>query len=523
MKKLFSFAWGGVFVLGMVLFLATNVQSAMTLKVGDESEISFGGYLENFSAYRTGQEGNGRVAAFRSVFSPEFLFTLNKEAKLFVSGRFVKEQGYVMEDNIRANKGLAPLGNDYYDQTDFEPYEMYLDLNLSKKLHLRTGKQFIIWGESDVFTLLDVISPSDGSWVPPAIVALEENRIPQYAARLTYGLTPDTNLEFVFVPGIDEEANRVNISAPTGGRWAPYAEDRPAAAAPKLYPNMMSDFGKAGYSPAANNKILGPNVVRMVPDSSLQEARYGARLTTVVGNATFTLADYYTHNYSPVVAYNGVSKVTKRELVEVGGVPTYQDNNYFTPNFAVEYRRQNILGGTFSYFEENFFKGIIRGEVAYYRNKPYNTYDPQATDSVVERDTISYVLGIDKQFYAPWLNPWEPNRVVFISAQMFQDVILDHDDRIRFINTATPIDQVTTRFTLLVNTGFMHDTILPAITVAYDPKGVGVVVPAITWNPPWSSNYFVELKYANYFGDNYEWLGAFNEKDSVFLRVRYMW
>ena len=50
MKKLFSFALGGVFVLGALLFWATNVQATMTLKVGNESEISFGGYVENFSA-----------------------------------------------------------------------------------------------------------------------------------------------------------------------------------------------------------------------------------------------------------------------------------------------------------------------------------------------------------------------------------------------------------------------------------------------------------------------------------------
>ncbi|MDO8785281.1 MAG: hypothetical protein Q7J12_03600 [Syntrophales bacterium] len=529
MKKNFSFALGSFFVLGMVLFWATSAQSAMTFKAGETGGISFGGYMENLSALRTGQEENGKIAGFRNVFMPEFLFTLNKEAQLFVSARIVKETGYDMEDSVRAAKGLPPLADNFYDETDFEPYELYLDVNLTKKLHLRTGKQFIIWGETDVFTLLDVISPSDSSWVPPAIMALEETRIPQYAARLTYGVTPSTTLEFVFVPMIDELDNRVNKSAPTGGRWAPFAENRPAAAAPKLYPGMMADFTKLGYNPPAGDKQTAPNVVRMVPDSDLNEARVGVRLTKTVGNATFTLVDFYGHNYSPVVQFDGVSKVKKRELVEVGGTPAvpgapaYKDTNYFTPNFSVRYLRQNILGGSFSWFEDTFLKGIFRGEVAYYHNKPYNTYDPTVMDAVDRKDTISYVLGIDKQFYAPWLNPWEPNRVVFVSAQMFQDVILDHDNYVRFINTATPIDKLTTRFTLQVNTGFKNDTYVPSITVAYDPKGVGVVVPALIWNPPWSENYYVELKYANYWGDQYEYLGAFNEKDSVFLRLRYMW
>jgi len=534
MKKNFSFALGSFFVLGMVLFWATNVQSAMTLKVGETGGISFGGYMENLSALRLGQEENGKIAGFRNVFTPEFLFTLNKEAQLFVSGRIVKETGYDMEDNVRATlppPNNTPLADSFYDETDFEPYELYLDLNLTKKLHLRTGKQFIIWGETDVFTLLDVISPSDSSWIPPAIMALEETRIPQYAARLTYGVTPSTTLEFVFVPMIDELDNRVNKSAPTGGRWAPFAENRnktpnDPAHATKLYPNMMGDAFKAGLTSPA--QMTAPNVTRMVTGSDLNEARVGVRLTKAVGNVTFTLVDFYGHNYSPVVQYDGVRKVTTRELVPqpIGGPPApavYQDVNRFTPDFSVRYFRQNILGGSFSWFEDTFLKGIFRGEVAYYHNKPYNTYDPTVRDAVDRKDTISYVLGIDKQFYAPWLNPWQPNRVVFVSAQMFQDVILDHDNYVRFINTATPIDKITTRFTLLVNTGFKNDTYVPSITVAYDPKGVGVIVPALIWNPPWSESYFVELKYANYWGDQYEYLGAFNEKDSVFLRLRYMW
>src|SRR3972149_6223410 len=321
MKKNFSFALGSFFVLGMVLFWATNVQSAMTLKVGETGGISFGGYMENLSALRLGQEENGKIAGFRNVFTPEFLFTLNKEAQLFVSGRIVKETGYDMEDNVRATlppPNNTPLADSFYDETDFEPYELYLDLNLTNKLHLRTGKQFIIWGETDVFTLLDVISPSDSSWVPPAIMALEETRIPQYAARLTYGVTPSTTLEFVFVPMIDELDNRVNKSAPHGGPQRPFAENRPAAAATKLYPAMLGDFTKLGYNPPAGDKQTAPNVVRMVPDSDLNEARVGVRLTKTVGNATFTLVDFSGHNYSPVVQFDGVSKVKKRKLLDAG-------------------------------------------------------------------------------------------------------------------------------------------------------------------------------------------------------------
>ena len=516
-----------MFVLAIACFIflgIPNGYSGMLLELGSGAKIHFGGYLENISALRTGQEGKGRCAAFRSIFTPEFMFTFSEEARLFASGRFVREMGYELEDNVRANLGLDPLPDDYYNETDFEPYELYLDLKLRSNIRLRTGKQFIIWGETDVFTLLDVICPSDSSYVPPGAMPLEETRIPQYAARLFYEFGPFTNLEFVFVPMIDEEENRVNKGAPAGGRWAPHPEDRPGAAPHLLYPNMMGDFAAAGFNPAAGDQIGAASVTSMKPESDLDQSRVGVRFTTVLGRATISFADFYGHNYSPVVHYRGVKHEIKHELIEeAGGNAIYRDINYYTPEFTVRWKRQNILGMSFNYFDDKFTDTVFRGEFAYYPNMPYNTFDPRERNAVTEKDTVRYCLGFDRECFVPWLNPWDPNRTLFISAQMFQDVILASDKYLRFINYKTPIEKVTTRFTLKMMTGFINDTYNPALTAAYDPAGNGFIKPELTWKPPWSENYYVNLFYVNYWGNQYEWLGLFKEKDSVFLRVRYTW
>ncbi len=511
-------------VFGMAFIFAANAQSAMNFKVGESGEISFGGYMENFSGLRVGQEGKGKCTAFRSTFNPEFLFKFSREARLFASGRFVREMGYELEDNVRADMGLDPLPDDYYNETDFESYELYLDVDLSPSLHVRTGKQFIIWGETDVFTLLDVVCPSDSSWISPGIMALEETRIPQYAARVVYDLSILTNLEFVFVPMIDDAENRVNKGSPTGGRWAPHPEDRPGGAPHLLYPNMMGDLAEAGFNPADGDQIGAASVFKRTPESDLDQARVGVRLMTQVGRMTLTFADFYGHNYSPVVHYGGIKHEVKQELVEEPtGNAAYQDVNYYTPQFSVRYKRQNILGGSFNYFDDKIFNAVFRGEVAYYPNKPYNTFDPREKNAVTEKDTISYMLGFDKEFFVPWLNPWDPYRTLFVSGQMFQDVILASDDDLRFINYKTPIEKTTTRFTLLANTSFLSDTYKPELIIAYDVAGNGMIRPRMTWKPPWSEKYYVELTYVNYWGHQYEWLGFYKEKDSVFLRVRYMW
>ena len=506
----------------VILFLAeAGAYASMNIKVGNEAEISFGGYMENLSALRLGQEGKGKCAGFRSTFNPEFLFTFSPDASLFVSGRFVREMGYELEDNLRAGMGLDPLDDDYYNQTDFESYELFLDVNLSDRLSIRAGKQFTIWGETDVFTLLDVVNPSDSSWVPPGVMALEETRIPLYTARVFYEITPDTSLEFVFIPLIDDEENRVNKVGPAGGRWTPPPEDRLPVA--DLYPAMKLDI-------AALFNMYGPGPVEsdvrvMKPESDLDQSRVGVRLVSTIGRTTFTFADFYGHNYSPVVHYEGTVREVRHELQEdpVTGNASYADVNYYVPKLTVRWKRQNIVGFSFNFYEDKYTDTIYRGEFAYYPNKPYNTFDVREKSSVVEKDTLSYMLGFDKEFFCSLLHPDDPNRTIFISGQMFQDVILASDDDLRFITYKTPIEKFTTRFTLKIMTGYFNDKIKPELIVAYDPAGNGMVLPKLKFCPPWSENYFVELSYVNYWGHQYEWLGFFKEKDSLFLRLRYMW
>ena len=515
------------FLIGIIeiFMLASPARAAMILPVGESGSIVFQGYMENFSALRLGQEGKGKCAAFRNTFLPEFLFTFGQRTKLFASARFVREMGYELEDNVRADMGLDPLPDDYYNETDFEAWELFLDVRLQDDLRVRAGKQFIIWGETDVFRLLDIINPQDGSWISPGVMALEETRIPIYAARIVWEKSPFTNLEFIFVPMIDDEENRVDKSAPTGGRWKVTPEgrlggmDSPVYKA-KVYPQMMKDikalFGT--YGPG----IIEADVQTKFPESDLDQSRVGVRFTTQIGRWDISLMDYYGHNMSPTIHYDGTDREVRHKLVEDPntGNAQYEDVNYYIPKISLRYKRQNILGLSFNYFESALTKGIIKGEFAYYHNKPYNIF---ADDIVTEKDTLSYSLAWEKDCFMPWIHPDDPDVTVFVSLQMFQDVILGSDKDLHVGPYLTPIDKCTTRFTLKTFTSYVHAIYKPEIIAAYDPEGNGLVRGKIVFSPPWSSKYFVELGYVNYWGHKYEWLGLFKEKDSAFLRVRYMW
>jgi len=109
-----------------------------------------------------------------------------------------------------------------------------------------------------------------------------------------------------------------------------------------------------------------------------------------------------------------------------------------------------------------------------------------------------------------------------MSFQIFQRVILDHEDGIHPFSTAQKIKMVSTNLTFRVSTGYYGDTILPDVFVGYDPAGYWNLNPAVTYAPPWNEKVTVSLIAALYGGHNkFNSLGFFSEKDSVFLKMRY--
>ena len=109
-----------------------------------------------------------------------------------------------------------------------------------------------------------------------------------------------------------------------------------------------------------------------------------------------------------------------------------------------------------------------------------------------------------------------------MSFQIFQSIILDHEDGIHSFSHAQKINQVSTILTFRVSTGYLGDTILPDIFVGYDVAGYYVVNPAISYQPPWNERIKMTLTSAIYGGRNkYKSFGFWSEKDSVFLQLRY--
>jgi hypothetical protein len=200
--------------------------------------------------------------------------------------------------------------------------------------------------------------------------------------------------------------------------------------------------------------------------------------------------------------------------------------------------RTNIFAGQFNYPLGDVLtvpvNTTVRGEVAFFPDKTYNissfpgafglraSAHPKYPTGVVEKDTLRYALGFDRTTLIPFLHPDDPWRAFSLSFQIFQSIIFNHEDGIRPFSTAEKIKRVSTTLTFRIGTGYVGDTILPDVFVAYDPDGYWSANPAISYVPPGNEKIRLSLVGAFYGGRNkFKSLGFFDEKDSVFLKMRY--
>jgi hypothetical protein len=527
--------------------------------LGDEWEkffserVTFSGFVENTTGLAISHEHShfdtsNRFVMNRFVIQPEFNVGFRDDLKLFLSWRFVKEPRYNMEAKSRrqtvqpANKGDS-LRNTYYDEYSPIPWEAVIDYNPTDRLSLRWGRQFISWGETDGVRLLDVINPQDATFAPPAapnLFNLDETRIPSWGLRVLYTARPVTStiLEFFALPGFDDARQRVDEVVGSNdtsdgtvkyGRWSAHPETRIAFG--RLFANPVCGPPiPAVVCNGAGAQTVIPITHRELPDAG-DSWKIGGRITHNFGKLNFGLG--YIWGYNP----QGADMVFKVKgiscLVPVPGCPAPTTVRLFLEN-----DRTSIFAAHFNYPIGEVLtipvNTTMRGELAFYPDKPYNISkfpgptglkagpDPKHPNGIVEKNTLRYALGFDRTTLIPFLHPDDPWRAFSLSFQIFQSIILDHEDGIRPFSSAEKIKRVSTLLTFRAGTGYLGDTILPDVFLGYDPEGYYVANPAISYAPPWNEKIRVTLSAAVYGGRNkFKSLGFFSEKDSVFLKLRY--
>lgn len=530
-----------------------------------KEKVSFSGFIENTTGLSVSHgshffDTSNRFIMNRLTVQPEFNIDAADWAKFFISWRFVKEPRYNAEAKSRKQsvtyfpaRPVDPLPNTYYDEDSFKPWEAVFDLRPHDQLKIRIGRQFISWGETDGIRLLDLINPQDLRFSPPAapnLFNLDETRIPAWGLRALYTVRPVSNtiLEFFALPGFFAEAKQrvdeIVGANDTGdlkvryGRWSAHPETRMIVAGTNRFGNLFSDplRVRLGLGPCVSaGCIVIPSTSRELPDAG-DSWKIGARISHSIGKLNFGLG--YIWGFNPQstdmvfkVKSVGCSSPVLAACTVAGAAPS-------VVNLALVNDRTNIFAGQFNYPVGDLLSlpinTTVRGEMAFLPDKPYNiskypgsfglkaSADPKHPDGVVEKHTLRYALGFDRTTLIPFLHPDDPWRAFSLSFQLFQSIILNHEDGIHPFSTAEKIKKASTTLTFRIGTGYFGDTILPDVFVGYDPEGYWTANPSISYVPPGNEKIRLSLVGALYGGRNkFKSFGLFDEKDSVFLKMRY--
>jgi len=559
-----------------LIFISTTPLSAASLLGEDwetffKDKVSFRGFVENVTGLSVSHgdrhfNTSNRLDMQRFTIQPEINIEATAWAKFFISWRFVKEIRYNAEAKSREKTvsyfptaPVKPLRNTFYDEYKPKPWEAVLDLSPADALKIRLGRQFISWGETDGVRLLDLINPQDLTFSPPVapnLFNLDETRIPSVGLRTLYTIRPVSNtiLEFFALPGFfDEAKQRVDEivgSNDTGdrqvryGRWSAHPETRLVFLGRNAFGNIYANPIPLGGCAGLGCLVI-PSTSRELPDAG-DSWKIGARITSSLGKLNFGLG--YIWGFNPQ-ASDMVFKVKGKSCLPPSGGPLCSFDpdgpgpipTLFLPT-TVRLRlvndRTNIFAGHFNYPVGDILdipvNTTVRGELAFLPDKPYNiakfpgafglraTLDPRHPSGVVEKNTLRYALGFDRTTLIPFLHPDDPWRAFSLSFQIFQSIIFDHEDGIHPFSTAEKIKRVSTTLTFRIGTGYAGDTILPDVFIGYDPEGYWTANPAISYVPPGNEKIKFSLVGAFYGGRNkFKSFGFFDEKDSVFLKMRY--
>lgn len=405
------------------------------------------------------------------------------------------------EGDLRAE----PDGEYLEADVDLREYHMTWELG---NFRIKAGRQQIVWGEADAIRISDIINPLDYSkdFTTTAYgYDWEDVRIPQRMIDITY-VAPDSpqqvELEFVLNP----EDSRVHTYSPYGELY--YMNPGNIS----LYPTnvLMASFGlpDLGFTSNSQNDAIGDAIDDANPDSNSASFSGGMRLRAVLGGWDTHLFYYYQRAQNPIfTSFSNFTFLTFPWDVfdETLGVKAH-------------FPHKNTVGATANYFHDASGT-VFRGEFGYTIDHPYTglrqgvdgagrPWGGWFNDSVIYKDTVSYMLGFDRPTWISFLNK---TNTFFITGQFVHKFILDYNDEVKgqndklLLTTVMGKDGMSDHQTLVslkIDTKYYDDRIKPDVLVVWDINGHnGYVRPALRWAPTY--DWMLEVGALYFWADSY--------------------
>jgi hypothetical protein len=507
-----------------------------TITFGNNQELTFWGWLRNntgvFLEKQPYQQNDDRLATERTWLRTYADYKMSDKFKFYTALQVAYEPWYGVEEGSISKKG----GEEYSEYKNINDVlrEAYFQFSPNKKNDIKIGRQIAIWGESLTERVGDVIQPENQRYTL-AFSNLEDTRIPQWMIRSIHEIDPlKSSFEWIVNPLFVEDNYRVNqIPQPAnlannqiGQRFAINPEDRfqppNSVGNPLLFPQAPGvaypPFSRSWTqlpsfipSPLAGQWVPTevPIVRTIYPTNNISDTRFGFRTSTNMGGYLFGLMYWHTHNYDPIF---------KREGLTGNMIPTGPGTFLPERQYSVVYPSMDIIGAYMS--KQLPIPGVVRAELIYSPNKPFNTFDTNVQDGIVTRDYFKYMLAYDLNSFLYF--DWHKTAPFDVTLEAVGEVI-PNADNLQYLIYATKYPSFTPRFNLRVSTNWFYNRLSTELVVSYWTWGnSGLIMPAVKWTPGWMNQRFsAELKYIGVYGNSYEGLGILNTKDMIVLTTQF--
>ena len=335
------------------------------------------------------------------------------------------------------------------DELELGLREAYVSLYFDN-FDINVGQQQIIYGKAEGVFITDVVSPKDmREFLLPDF---DEIRMGITAFKFNYYTGPNT-FEVVWVP----------VFTPTkepeeGSIWRP-ERDFPAPV-------------KWDYS------------TKDVPER-LENSELFFRYSTLRSNFDLELVGGYFWDDEPILHMTRHMDPETMELNQLTARP--------------EHHRLTMGGGSFSVPLNGL---VVRGEAAYYKDKYFQTRDPEAENATTKKNYVHYMAGLDYNLY-----DWT------INTQFIQEHILDYSEGIRD-------DEFESTVTFLGRKDYFRD-LLTVELFSYIGlnNGDALLRPTVYYD---FADGFEIIGGANIFlGDEEGRFGRFKDNDMIYTKIRY--
>jgi len=389
---------------------------------------------------------------------------------------------------------------------------------------IRFGRQNLVWGETDVFRLLDNINPTDSSF-GGFFIDLDERRVPLNMLRVSYNIGTLGPMDQAFIEAYAAMDNTVAgiPGAPTGSPWA-------------------TPLGAPTGSTLS--QLNAPSV-------SLHNTRGGGRFVFNAADFTFTLASYQTMFDVPAVKFRGARPEDNGYVAGISAITAEQSYPLVWVNGASMTTAlpslKSVLRSEIAWFkDEAFFVGPVaalypdKGVTAQFATDFLGPVASGLLNTVRRQDSFNMAIGWDTNQLVRWINP---NQTIFFSTQFFYRHIFDYKFSCTpgdCVGQSLPVPEQnnSTRTVPLVEDTFLHTLaisttynvhapftntnlqVVPGFNMFYDWQGMLLFQPGVRFiRDPW--RFIVDYTAINSGVYRYQ-IGLVRDKANVRAQIEYV-